>query len=420
MRPEELLLPVIAILYMWFLLAGYARPIRVNGMFLVGLLFCGTTLLSAWYGAEAFHHTVIARDFYDLPRALFPVAFFTLAYEAELSEKGLERLLCFFGLAVLLVCLYAWAQWVNLSFTQVLNRYYSALNHDPALFYARRVYATFGNANILGQFMSWSAEAFVLAALFRVGNQVRNVALALASLVTLAMTGSRYGLLLEALGIVLIFVLAVASRQIRGWRLAVLPMVLVLFGAAFAVVASSNYRTLERFQTLENPLQVDSLRGRLDRLWVQPFADFLQSPILGNGPAKSIYTEVITDSEYLDVLKKVGSLGFVIYLGYFLLPLAMVWKGLRAGRRDGGFLEEDLAATLLTLRLSLVMCATALVMNVGMSTFQNLSLQAFLWMWLGLGVRAARTIRDGLLHDHVESGLLIQPSERSSLSRRLI
>ena len=396
LRPEELLLPVVGVIYLWFLLAGYARPIRVNGMFLVGLLFCATTLLSAWYGAEALHHTVILRDFYDLPRALFPVAFFTLGYEAELSEKALRRLLSFFGVTVLLVCLYAWAQWMNLGFTQVLNTYYSALNHDSALYYARRVYATLGNPNHLAQLMSWCVVAFVLAVLFRVGNQVRNIALALASLVTLVMTGSRYGLVLGALGLALIFALALASRRIRGWRLASLPAALVVFGLTFAIVSSSNQGTLERFRTLENPMQIDSFRGRLDRLWVQPLADFLQSPILGHGPAKSIYTDVITDSEDLDVLKKFGLQGFFIYLAYFLLPLALAWKGLKAARRGAPFLEERSPATFLTLRLSFIMCLQALAMNIFMSTFQNLSLQAFLWLWLGLGACAARTIRDGV------------------------
>jgi len=239
--------------------------------------------------------------------------------------------------------------------------------------------------------------AFALAALFGVGNAFRNITLALASLITLVMTGSRYGLLIGAMGMVLVFLLALASRRIRGWRLAALPALLVLFGSAFAIVSSSNQGTLERFLTLEHPLQADSLRGRLDRLWVHPLADFEQSPILGHGPAKSIYTGVITDSEYLDVLKKFGILGLLVYLGYFLLPLAMVWKGLKVARQYGAFLEEDLAATFLTLRLSFVMCVTALVMNVGMSTFQNLSLQAFLWMWLGLGARSARTIRNAPL-----------------------
>jgi hypothetical protein len=44
------------------------------------------------------------------------------------------------------------------------------------------------------------------------------------------------------------------------------------------------------------------------------------------------------------------------------------------------------------MRLSFVMCFTALLMNIGESTFYNQLLQAFLWMWLGLGVSCAESI----------------------------
>jgi O-antigen ligase len=129
----------------------------------------------------------------------------------------------------------------------------------------------------------------------------------------------------------------------------------------------------------------------------------LESPILGHGPAKSIYTGVITDSEDLDVLKKFGLMGFLIYLAYFLWPLGLAWKGLKGARRGGPFLEERLSATVLTVRLSFIMCVMALAMNVFMSTFQNLSLQGFLWLWLGLGAGAARTIRDSLRNSDLVS-----------------
>jgi len=38
------------------------------------------------------------------------------------------------------------------------------------------------------------------------------------------------------------------------------------------------------------------------------------------------------------------------------------------------------------------MTVTALSMNIGMSTFYNPSLQAFLWIWIGIGTGAARTV----------------------------
>jgi hypothetical protein len=393
-RPEQVLLALIFPVYLWFLLAGFARPIRWNGMFLIGALFCLSVLLSVWYGAEALHHTVILRDFYDLPKALFPVVFFTLAYEAELSEVALRRLLNFLAAAILLVCLYAWAQWMDMSFTQALNPYYSALNHDISLYYARRVYSTLGNPNHLGQLMSWSLVAFTLAVLFGVGSQLRNITLMLATLVTLVMTGSRYALLNATIGVVLVFFFASASKRLRKPQLRLLVILLPIFVLTFSIVANSNKQTLDRYKTLEHPLEVDSLRARLDRIWLAPWADFMESPFLGNGPAKSVYTGLITDSEYLDVLKNFGIIGFLPYISYFLFPMLLMGKGLKAEQRTGLFFQANIPATLLTLRLGFIMGVTALVMNTGMSTFNNLSLQDFLWIWLGLGARSAKMLTE--------------------------
>jgi hypothetical protein len=391
-RPEQVALPVAVLIYLWLLLTGHARLARFNGVFVVGIAFCAATLLSTWYGSEFLHHRVIARDFFELAKSLLPVAFFTFAYEADFSEKALHRVFGFFGASVVLVCIYAWAQWMNLGFTQALNAYYSALNHDSALYYARRVYSTLGNPNILGELMCWSLMAFLLAAIFRVGGYVRNAALALASLVTLIMTGSRYALLNAAFGLMLILASRFASDKLRrSKRLVLLAFVPVLI-ITFVVVGFSNQRTLDRYLTLERPLQADSLRGRVDRLWIQPWADFLQSPYLGHGPEKSVYTDVITDSEFLDIARKFGMVGFLVYLGYFLYPLLLTWKGLRVERRCPLF-EECLPAAALTLRLGFVMGITALAMNIGMSTFTNLSLQGFLWIWLGLAAACARTAR---------------------------
>ncbi|GAC1700360.1 MAG: hypothetical protein NVS9B4_01640 [Candidatus Acidiferrum sp.] len=393
-RPEQVLLPIIFVLYFWFLLAGFVRLIRWNGMFLIGALFCLGVLLSVWYGAEVLHHAVILRDFYDLPKALFPVVFFTLAYEAKLSEVALRRLLNFLAAAILLVCLYGWAQWMDMGFTHALNPYYSALNHDISLLYARRVYSTLGNPNHLGQLMSWSVVAFTLALLFSVGSRLRNTALMLATLVTLVMTGSRYALLNAAIGVVLVFFLSPASSRLRKSHVRVLLILLPVFALTIGIVANSNKRTLERYKTLERPLEVDSLRGRLDHVWLAPWDDFVNSPLLGNGPAKAIYTDTITDSEFLDVLKNFGIIGFLPYISYFLFPMYLMSKGLKVEQRTGLFSEGNIPATLLTLRLGFIMSATALVMNTGMSTFNNLSLQGFLWIWLGLGARSAKVITE--------------------------
>jgi O-antigen ligase len=111
---------------------------------------------------------------------------------------------------------------------------------------------------------------------------------------------------------------------------------------------------------------------------------------------KIAFTGIVTDSEYLDVLKEFGAIGFLAYISYFLLPLTLMWKGLKSGRGAGFLAETNLPATSLVLKVSIVMLLTALVMNVALTTFFNQLLQAFLWLWAGLGVRAANTISDQL------------------------
>jgi O-antigen ligase len=392
---EVALLPFVLLLYGWLLLAGMVRAIHFNGMFVVGVLYSVAMSLSIWYGATLLGQAVIFRDFYEFPKVWLPVVFFTLAFEAQLSEAGLRRLLRFFAVALVLVCLYAWGQWAGLEFSHWLNNFYSAGKHVlRSLDYARRVYSTMGNPNVLGQLLTWSIAAFLLATSLRVGSQVRNILITVACLITLAMTGSRYGLLDTAFAFLLVVASSFASGRPRLSRL-LLPLVLLpLFASAILVVSNTNQRTLERYQTLRAPAETDSFRQRADELWLDALNSFSQSPVLGRGPAKTSFEGIITDSEFLDVLKKFGLFGFVSYLAYYFFPLFLIWRGMRAARRASPELEERIPATFLVMRLGLVMILTALAMNVGMSTFYNALLQGFLFLWMGLGARAAQSIGD--------------------------
>jgi O-antigen ligase len=222
---------------------------------------------------------------------------------------------------------------------------------------------------------------------------LRNIALTFACLIALAMTGSRYGLITTSIGIVMIFLLPSSVGIKRRWaQIGLLLVLLPLFGWTVTAVATKNKATLDRLESLRNPLQTDSFRKRLDVLWQDAGADIARSPLLGLGPAKERFTDVFTDSEYLDVLKKFGVIGFAIYLLYYLFPLLLLYRGLRFSRRIAPFFEEAKPATFLAMRLSFVMGITALLMNIGESTFYNQLLQAFLWMWLGLGVSSAESI----------------------------
>jgi len=394
-RAEQLLVPLFIGVYGLLLLTGYARPIRWNPLFVAASVFCICILLSIWYGSAALGHTVIVADYYELPKVWLPVIFFTIGYEAELSESSLKTLLNWFTAVILLVCLYAWAQWMNLDVTVELNKLYSSGNHDDVLKSVRRVYSTMGNANVLGELLVWAVIAFILRALSQAESMVKNLAVASACMVTLAMTASRYAILNTVLGIGLMFAPPAAFGPKGIQRKGVLLVLVPAFLIVILAVAISNPRTSDRFKTLQNPLQVDSLRERLDDTWVDATDAFVRSPIVGNGPAKAIFADVFTDSEYLDILKKYGLIGFIPYYFYFLIPIYLCWKGLRASRQgDPAIIGGRFSATLLTLRLGFLMGVTAAVMSIGMSTFNTPLLQSFLWLWLGVGARSAKVIAD--------------------------
>jgi len=390
---EQLFLPVVVVVYLCLLLAGLARPIRRNGLFVVAVVFMLSIAVSMLYGTQVIGHALLSRDFFELAKPLFPLLFFTLAYEADFSEQSLRTLARTLFPAILLICLYAYGQWFNMSFTSYLQPYYSGgLHDDGGLAHYRRVYSTLSNPNYLAMLMTWVIAVFTMGALFRVGSRFSNIALLLASLTTLAMTGSRYGLIDTVLALFLIFVLPTrAEGSKRRRRVALLLTLPVVLGAVL-LVSMSNRATLERFEQLQNPLQENSLRARLDGVWRDAGREFLDSPLLGHGPAKIIFSNVYTDSEYLQILKQYGVVGLVPYLSYFLLPLGMVWRGLWSAAKAGPRLENERPATYWAVCVSFVMIVTALFMNIGMSTYYNFSLLAFLWMWMGIGASSARRI----------------------------
>jgi len=396
-KAEVVLLPVIVAIYLWLLMAGQVHIIRLNGMLIAGALFCVCVALSLWYGSAVLGHGLILRDLYEIPKACLPVIFFTFAYEAKLCEPSLRRLFRYFSGALFLLCLYAWAQFFRVGFSYQLNAVYSAGEHvDYSLQVLNRVYSTMGNPNVLGQLMDWGLAAFLLALFFGVGSRAWNMVLLVSCFITLAMTASRYGML----GAVVVFILAaiilVSSlrNRKRVFQLALLSICAPLFFLIFQVVQSSTRGVSDRFAELSHPLQVDSVRVRLDTVWRDALVYVAASPWLGHGPAKNIFTDVITDSEYLDILKEFGVVGFLPYLAYFLIPLAMIVRGIRVLQRAGPRFESQYPATCLVMFLAFIMVVTALLMNVGESTFHNAPLQGFIWMWLGLGARAARSVAD--------------------------
>jgi len=393
-RVETLLLLVCGGLYAWLLLAGIAKPPRFHTIYVIAALFSFSVAVSMFYGTVGLGHAVLFRDFYEFPKAWLPAAFFVIAYEAALPEGALRRLLDALAWATAGVCLYGIAQYFSLGFTFWLNRYYSGgEHHDISLALFHRVYSTLGNPNVLGQFLTWMMLAYTLAYLFGVGSRARNLAIPLACVVTLVLTGSRYGLLATVFGLLMMIGLALAAHR-SATGLATLLLLIFTFSMVFANVKSAANATARRFDELLHPLEASSLRARLDDLWVVAGDYIAASPWVGHGPAKEIFTESYTDSEYLDVMKQYGLVGLLAYLAYYLWPLSRYAGVFRAATQLPAGIQPHIRTNLLVVGIGIEMIGTALIMNIGEFTFFNWVLLAFLWLWIGLSVRSADFIRE--------------------------
>jgi hypothetical protein len=393
LKVEQAALPFVLVGYVWFLMAGLARTIRPNAMWLIAAVFSFCIAFSIWYGAEVLRHPILIRDFYEIPKAFLPAAFFTIGLEARLSPASLRKLWKCFAVVVALICAYAWAQYLRFGFTYPLNALYSAGEHiDNGLLLHGRVYSTMGNANVLGQLMTWAVAGFVLLFLFRIGSQLINISFMLACMVTLGMTGSRYGLITTAAAIAVALLLSLRTGRVRGASLVIFLVAVLVAFTAFFVTARSNPGNTQRLASLQHPLETDSLRARLDSLWLDAEEDIAKSPLFGFGPAKAFYTGVFTDSEYLDVLKQFGFVGFLVYLAYYGYPLWCIARGLNSRISIPRKMEPRNEIDLVTTIFAFVLGVTALAMNFGESTFYNQLLQAFVWLWFGIGVHCAASL----------------------------
>jgi hypothetical protein len=398
LRAEEVAIPVLFFIYAWLLMAGWVPTFRLNGMFFIGILFSFCILLSIWYGGVVLEQNVVLRDFYEIPKLWFPVVFFTIGCETRFTQRGLGRLLYAYGFAILLICVYAWAQWIGLPFTQTLNTYYSAGVHDEALYLTKRVYATMANPNVLGLLLSWAVVCFTLNLFAKQGSRILNGLFLLSATVTIAMTASRYSVLTAATGLVLALVLSFSGSSFANRKRVVKLSMLIAFLPVVALVAflvvQTNPHAVSRYEELKHPGQVDSLRERVDDLWLDALTDFGRSPLVGFGPAKVRFGGIVTDSEYLDVLKQFGLVGFAVYLSFFLYPLYFLRKGVRAAKRVPLPLEPQLRTDILVVRFTFITLLLALLINIGAATFYSLFLQGFLWLWFGIGVGSAKTVSE--------------------------
>jgi len=392
-RLEQLLLPVVGYLYLLRIMFRRVPRPRFYYLYIWGVLFSICVFASLLYGEAFLHNEVVGSDYYEILKIWLAVGLFTIGYEARLGEAALRHFITVLGWCSFAVCLFAVGQSVGSRRVETLTLYYATAEHNiRGLIAHGAVYSTFGNPNVLGQFLSAAQVCFTLAFLARVGRRLWTGPLALFVVLCMILTGSRYALLVLVLGLLLLMLGAVTDTR----HLLKTASAIILIGIfVWTLLGTSTGPSIhsQRYQELRNPLEVRSLRSRLDIIWGEGWDEFRSSPILGLGPAKHILTGTTTiDSEYLDILRRYGVLGFTAYISIFVWIFLKLKRGLKFTRGLKPSPDSPLGASSVMVQAGFILLCMALLENVGMSTFTNFQIGAFFLLFMGVAVRSAKFV----------------------------
>ncbi len=191
--------------------------------------------------------------------------------------------------------------------------------------------------------------------------------------------------------ILLLYVVASSKAKVRNWSLAVLGILIVIGGIAFAFRNSSFIQNLPEGRLLQISLSDSSAQTRL-WTWGSAWQGFLERPILGWGPENftavfdkyfnpkhfipGVQTETWFDrahSVFLDYLSETGALGLLSYLAIFLV---FAWEFFVKSRSS----HDGTSVNVLERGLMLALPIAYLVQGVAIFDVLPMYLNLFLFM----------------------------------------
>ena len=332
-RPEEALLPVMAIVY----LSGTGFRLRVSRsvrLVLVGLAAIAACIsLSLLAGIPRSGGGPVARDTLELVRVAKYAFVMILAGSDAGTARACRKWFIALIVAVIVIIsvqVVAPAQWVF--------RTMSAIDPSSAHFYASqnvaagllRATGTFSNPNNCGIFLS--ASAGLLIGLLSCASTRGKAWLLSCALIAVAaaVVGTQSFTGLIALGLVLLVggMVMLSRRRYRRRALILFIVVAIAMGTFVGVlgIVGSGVSVVGKRLTTAN-YALATMAGRIT-VWTRVALDMADDPsmlVFGMGPQKESETEVVggdIDSEYVMILKRYGLVGFFCFGLFVVLTVA--------------------------------------------------------------------------------------------------
>lgn len=291
------------------------------------IAFMGSMFISTLYGGLFLSVPITLGDTFNFVTVgKYLLAFFVI-YHFSFSEKQLHRLLYIILLFLILSGFLGVLQYYGvMGLNTVLGPLY---NPTRTYMVTERLIGTFHNPNTYSFILTIGITiASCLLYFERVPGRKVFLSLTLAFFIFLVLiTGSRTGV---GSMIIILTCITLYNSYKQGYNVfKILGIFTLVTAAILGLITLVSAELLIRYISGINITTDASLMMRLI-VWYLNFELFLDSPILGWGPAEAIHASIV-DSEYLLTARRYGIIGLFLNLLFYFIPVRAAFKKYKPG-----------------------------------------------------------------------------------------
>lgn len=316
-RPDELLIYLFCPLIL--LDGGFSSSFHTRSLTFIKIygLFLLAFLISTIYGKYFLDVPVGRRDYFEFVTTFKYLLVFMVFSKITITEIQVKKLLHFILLLILISGVFGLLQYYSLFGFDTLTA--PLYLQERLHIFDNRVTGTFKNPNtfssilLIGHIIALSIFLFTRNIIEKYYTFVSILGI----VILILFAGSRTVLFIYFLITIALLTIGVFTSGINKKQITLLISFLVI--GFFISVSFLSYEIIVRLESGLDFLGDESLGLRF-LVWFFNFQIFLDSPIIGWGPAKDLHPLVV-DNEYLLILRRHGVIGLFIFLGFYLYPL---------------------------------------------------------------------------------------------------
>lgn len=335
------------------------RPnFKVNRLLLSYLLILILFTVSTIYGYFFLNVPASLRDLNELIRIIKPFLIIIAVSYCD-SNKLALKLNAVFKYGAILIILIGFLEFFDfLGCRSFLTKIYGNDLHNADI--SGRIVLTVSNPNIAAALVIYFIT-YVLQSMLITKYKILDSIVLLLLMIVLLMTSSRTSLV-----VFIIILFSSLFFHFKKNKVLTLMILTLSFTLLITMIQFFDYLVIG-FSTFSEGKNTSMLLRY--QQWTDAYVLFLQSPIIGWGPAKAIHTTIV-DSEHLLLLRRYGVLGYLAVLN-FIFGYVWVLYNKRKKFKQMDFLHKRIAITSL---FSCLMIFIIMITNNFFSGYQLITL----------------------------------------------